>query len=869
MEGYLKYLLIFCFFISCTKEIGRQGPCTVIEVFTEDTKTELDGSAVIWTASDVIVANGYSSSSIFINSPTNASFTFPAVLSAPLYCYGPASAFVSGSYQPGKNKFGTLILPSEQNYAEDSFDPAAALMVGVGSKANNVCFKQKVSYLKFLISSTSDSHKIKCIEVAARGMEDMSGELVYDCRSDALINTSENGATVKVSMAEPVEQGKAVIVAIPSKTYKSGIRIRIVDEKRHFQDLESKAGFTAVPGKMYKTVVNFVPEGTLVEAGTEEVINYELKTTPFTELNRGDDELNSHSGQTSRSVFTFVGGSYQELRSDITKTETPIYGRIIKTNDDRYLLFYHYAYAGESSIGWSGNMCAFLESRDLIEWTHCGMIFPRESGLVSEYDGKTYARATAGPDVVRLKDGTLIAAAIYHTNVDFRHRTRENGLVIKRSTDNGTTWSNAQYINVGTCWEPHPVQLSSGRVVIYYTDSCPYIEGVWTNNAVSSGVSYIYSDDNGLSWKPDEPLDKVNHLLAYRSVRAYKNGTYCYTDQMPVVVELNGTKTLFGVAESMTSSPDASDQYVIRTAKSDADGSWGVPDSKGVLPSVRNDNFATGASPFVVQFVSGETVVLYNSSSKEYFRFGDEKAENFSAQVNLFGATSKTYPKGYGFWGSLYADDHQMFLVTGGEGGTVSGGKGSGFFLQLCRFCLNHNIQASIHPVVLDGNNADWKKTDQALFAGSGSATQTYEKLGVGNMHSTFRCSKSGNKLYMLFEVEDSALKSGDYVSVYFADPSKVSISAGDIFLKQMLGGGLVQERYTAANAKSAADLGAEALVGRGNGCYLVEMSIPVSSLPGSKSVLVNLAVNDGIDGLQSINPTSSASTAKWQLITL
>ena len=94
----------------------------------------------------------------------------------------------------------------------------------------------------------------------------------------------------------------------------------------------------------------------------------------------------------------------------------------------------------------------------------------------------------------------------YRGLTDFRHRVKDNGLAIKTSSDEGKSWTMEKRINVGTCWEPRPLVLPSGRVIIYYTDSCPYIEGVWSSPVISSGVSYIYSDDNGKTWKPDKPL---------------------------------------------------------------------------------------------------------------------------------------------------------------------------------------------------------------------------------------------------------------------------------------------------------------------------------------------------------------------------
>ncbi len=119
------------------------------------------------------------------------------------------------------------------------------------------------------------------------------------------------------------------------------------------------------------------------------------------------------------------------------------------------------------------------------------------------------------PAIVTLQDGTLLAFAE-------ARRLRSNGdsgeidLVVKRSSDEGMTWSSA--ITVwedarNTCGNPAPIVTSSGKVHLLMT---------WNNgqdkwSSISSGSSHdtrrifhTYSEDGGISWStPKELTEKV------------------------------------------------------------------------------------------------------------------------------------------------------------------------------------------------------------------------------------------------------------------------------------------------------------------------------------------------------------------------
>lgn len=571
--------------------------------------------------------------------------------------------------------------------------------------------------------------------------------------------------------------------------------------------------------------------------------------TPCYELNQGDDEPNSHAGQTSSSILTPIGGTYQRLDKSITQMDMPVYPHFTKTAEGDYLMFYHKGNYNTTtgSSSWAGVSCSYMRSPDGINWTFEKEIFPIGKNVQGHYDN-IITRYYAGAHPALLPNGDIIVFASYYGSSDMRHRIKDNGLAYRISHDNGHSWTQEARLNVGTCWEPWPVVLRSGRIVVYYTDSCPYIEGVWSSAIISSGVSYVYSDDNGKTWKPDDLLN--DHLWAFRRLRDEKNGTKAYTDQMCGVINLVGSDRQVICAESNYASCSSSTtDYWVDLGYTDNQGNWMPVNADNELPADRVNKAFKGAAPTLDQFVSGETVATYNRSRNGsnfyYYHLGDENARNWGDMTEVFHGES---PIGYGFWGSTFCDGHIMLAGVGGSGGK----NGTGYPMQVGLFYLNHNITASSHPVKVDGGNNDWLKSDQALFVGSNSP-----------MHATLRCSVSSSTAYFLAEVEGGACAPGDCVTIYLTDPGENGLKLGDLSLTLDCDGNSSSSVFKPGWYKQ--DVNMEASVSKGKGFYVAEFSVPRSALPEAGGRLkVNFAVNDSGDGLQSIRPVAKPDTSNW-----
>ena len=580
----------------------------------------------------------------------------------------------------------------------------------------------------------------------------------------------------------------------------------------------------------------FLAASCVKEGGLEKV---EGPVTPYYLLNEGGHAPASHAGRTASSVLTSIAGTYSRTPREATQMDMPVYPRFIKTTDGRYLMFYHsgiyIASTGKSE--WAGVRSSYSESDDGVNWKFVKEIFPIQTNVPGHYDANI-TRYYSGAHPVRLADGKILVVASYRGSTDMRHRILDNGLAIKISSDEGRSWTQEQRINVGTNWEPRPIVLRKdsahpGRVIIYYTDSRPYIDkGIWNTAIVSSGVSYIYSDDNGKTWKPDDPLNI--HLQAFRQFRDEKDGQKVYTDQMPGVIQLAGSKRLAGCGEAnQAPCSSASSEYWINFAYSDEQGEWGALSGDGDFPSDRLNKIFRGAAPTIEQFVSGETILTYNtaySSSNRsnffYYHIGDENARNWGEKTSFFIGEQ---PVGFGFWGSVLCDGHLLLAGVGGAGGK----QGLNYPLQTGLFYLNHDISASARSVKVDGNNTEWLNSDEALYLGCDTPLK----------HITLRCSEDSENLYFLMEVESAKGENEDFGSVYLTAPSAEGLIEGDVWIKISGDGKHRTSIYRQGWYREDLSLNCVTVVSE-NGC-IAEFSIAKNLLPLYGNALgVNLATN-------------------------
>lgn len=256
--------------VSCVKEdindnnVPVEEGTLVIEAATPadvtanpfGTKTTMapngENYSVLWSADDAISVNGAASSAIEIaaDNAKSATFTVSGV-AAPccaVYPAAVASDFTATS--------AVVTLPATQNYAEGSFDPEAAVMLGyMAEEEGTLAFSHAMTYLYLTVNTVDDydNDNIRSVSVKSLGTEPLSG--AFDATFGAegcTMAPAEGTASTEVTLdcgAQGVAKGTPVVVALPAGTYASGLVITITDVNGHVKtqkaatELELKAGY--------------------------------------------------------------------------------------------------------------------------------------------------------------------------------------------------------------------------------------------------------------------------------------------------------------------------------------------------------------------------------------------------------------------------------------------------------------------------------------------------------------------------------------------------------------------------------------------------------------------------------------------------
>lgn len=577
-----------------------------------------------------------------------------------------------------------------------------------------------------------------------------------------------------------------------------------------------------------------------------------LTLTPFEKLNASADAVNSHKDDWAQSVLTLNYRSIVNVGASVLGTSSPSYSRIVKLADGSYILTAHDFYSGGN-----GSTVYWATSKDLVNWTPQGKLFASRS--VVNARGQDATRLYTNGFGKVLSNGDVLMFASFRTTgtYSFWKWRDEQGIEMRRSTDNGKTWSEPYEVYRGPNWEAIMLEDSDGELELYFSESRPWISGS------HSGTSMVRSTDGGKTWLPElgkEPYRVIRHTW----YDAHQE-RWLFTDQMPGLIILNDSKCKAGVFESAHDYPvGGSVNFCISFAWSPEDGNWNYiegeeKDGTGldvktakVGPADRKIDVWNGAAPSLLQFPSGETVVSYGQDAYQWLRVGDSQARNF-------GAAGKYLPA-KGSWSSILLDGTHE-LITHMRNSTDSKNVG----VTLCKLALNHRIAASSHKVVIDGNNSDWVNADDALFAGSKCQAQ-----------ATLRCAADADNIYFLVECRDENVSKDDYVQVFVAPSDAAKLNAQTLRVKVGLSGMRNQGVY--AGNWIEKDLGAKAVVrydatlsdasDDDNG-WLAEISVPRSSVKVvDGKVKVNLALFDMEGGEDAIVSTGEKNPQKWITVT-
>ena len=548
-----------------------------------------------------------------------------------------------------------------------------------------------------------------------------------------------------------------------------------------------------------------------------------------------DSEVDSHDGKTQ---YSHLEMSYRDkvfLDNSVTTTTQAWYPRIKQTANGEYILLF--------MNGQTGNDIYISRSKNLKKWYGTEKLFT---------SSKTPKKMYASADAIVLANGDIIAAA--GLRGDYTANQYTNGIEIRRSTDNGKTWTEPELVYTGGVWEPSLLQLPSGEVQLYWTNT--HVKGAPVDQLGraddnSTGTAMLRSYDNGKTWNGNPSVLYAAQIVAQQYTFTGTDGKY-YSGQMPVATVLNSGKIVLAL-EVRTKNSKGEKTYNMSFAYTDASNSWPVSlglDEEGPV-SLKKDVILKAAGPYIRQFKSGETLLSYHWGTSWYSLIGNTSATEFNERLNVFGDEQVD------IWGST------EIIGTHTAIGTVPMNNAGGIFVS--KLHLNHSIKAVNAEITIDGNSSDFASAQHAFFVGSDSQAQ-----------SSIRVAQDSEYVYFIAEVLDNKLSSKDRVSFCVGNPStdkyiNVSVNPlGEIGIGLKSSISVTKEQLSAA---ALFDGTVNDFTDKDNG-YIVELKVP-KSLFGNTSVLTfcpllnNQDSSDGVICQDAIGNLTTNDRSNWLRIEL
>ena len=497
--------------------------------------------------------------------------------------------------------------------------------------------------------------------------------------------------------------------------------------------------------------------------------------------------------------------SLTEYNNDISAAKPQTYTRIKRLPNGTYMLLWQRGAPSRSDN--NGMDTHYAIGSDIFGWTYKGCLFEHDDNAPG-CNGGTVSRYYSCPELLVLRSGELIAVNSFWAPSTYSVQANrgDHGLAIKRSSDNGQSWSEESIIYYGQCWEPFLLEMPDGEIHCYFTEARPWI------SSSHSGTSLVLSKDGGKTWTPEpgsDPYRVMRKTWWHASSKMNK-----FTDQMPVGIDICGTGKLAFAMEDVDSETSTSTSHSVAMLYSPGTPGWKYLDGDETGPSTRTDKIGRDAcAPYLVQFPSGETILSYSRENGTWpycYKMGDASARNFGSEKIALSTG--------GNWSATTIDGTHCLLVASAYSKAI----------HLCRYALNHDIKATRRVVKADGDNSEWQNTDDALYFCKDASTD-----------ATLRCAVDDENLYILLEVSNIRLSSSDYMTVVVGSSSSSSAS-----VKVKVGPAMFSSSDKSVTAVSAygGTLTDDSDIDTG---WLAEIAIPLASLNTSSG---NVSVSASFD---------------------
>lgn len=770
--------LVFASLVACTKPVEdnrEPQPAETQEIKIETMMpSDVAGVSFVFTESSRMVVNGERSKKTEADG-AKATFTFTDKVKAPY-----SAVYPQGVYSAMDN----LTIPARQKYVAGGIDAASAVMLGYSASGSGISLTHAMAFLRLVINPGSlGSDNIYEITISGANGEQLSGDFRPDFKNGTLASTSKATSLIVRDAGDGIPMGAPVIVAIPPRR---SIRLNfdVTDIKGVNRSFKYEQALSLTAGVVSEVRLDFEKE----EGSAE------LHLTPFTMLNAGESAVGDHASMESRSSLVQMKSSLTEYNNDASASKPQTYSRIKRLPNGSYMLMWQRGAATRSDN--NGMDTYYALGNDIFGWTYKGCLF-EHNDKAPGCKGGTVARYYTCPELLVLRSGELIAVNSFWapSTYSIRDNRGDHGLAIKRSSDNGQSWSEESIIYYGQCWEPFLLEMPDGEIHCYFTEARPWI------SSSHSGTSLVLSKDGGKTWTPEpgsDPYRVMRKTWWHASSKMNK-----FTDQMPVGIDICGTGKLAFAMEDVDSETSTSTSHSVAMLYSPGTPGWKYLDGDETGPSTRTDKIGRDAcAPYLVQFPSGETILSYSRENGTWpycYKMGDASARNFGSEKIALSTG--------GNWSATTIDGTHCLLVASAYSKAI----------HLCRYALNHDIKATRRTVKVDGDNSEWRNTDDALYFCKDASTD-----------ATLRCAADDENLYILLEVSDIRLSSSDYMTVLVGSSSSSKNS-----VKVKVG----PTSFTSAN-KSVSVSGTyggtltdDSDIDTG---YLAEISIPLSALDTS-----------------------------------
>ena len=160
-----------------------------------------------------------------------------------------------------------------------------------------------------------------------------------------------------------------------------------------------------------------------------------LDLTPFSQLNAGQQILDSHADVWEHSILVPEHFTEGTVYKDRTGVDELYYPRITRAKDGTYILTYH---SGGTTV--NGYTVYCMTSPDLKNWSQGKVLFGERT--VTSSQGKSETRAYTNGYPLALSNGDILAIASFRVLGAYSkvYSQQDHGIALRRSSDNGATW---------------------------------------------------------------------------------------------------------------------------------------------------------------------------------------------------------------------------------------------------------------------------------------------------------------------------------------------------------------------------------------------------------------------------------------------